>query len=150
TAGLSRGCELTCPVCLELFREPVILECGHHFCRVCITQCWEAKYDEHPTCPKCRKTCAPKLRPNSLLCNVVDSTRRAHRRILKNGNGGALCPAPGSEFGVLVSSLSSQTYLTFYICFGYLVTYLSHHTVFTNLIHLHCNFWGVHLGNLLK
>uniref|UniRef100_A0A8C7FE83 Uncharacterized protein n=1 Tax=Oncorhynchus kisutch TaxID=8019 RepID=A0A8C7FE83_ONCKI len=69
--------ELTCPVCLELFREPVILECGHHFCRVCITQCWEAKYDEHPTCPKCRKTCAPKLRPNSLLCNVVDSVRRA-------------------------------------------------------------------------
>uniref|UniRef100_A0A3P8SYX2 RING-type domain-containing protein n=1 Tax=Amphiprion percula TaxID=161767 RepID=A0A3P8SYX2_AMPPE len=26
--------ELTCPVCLELFRDPVILECGHHFCQV--------------------------------------------------------------------------------------------------------------------
>ncbi|KAJ8382429.1 hypothetical protein SKAU_G00032070 [Synaphobranchus kaupii] len=69
--------ELTCPVCLELFREPVILECGHHFCRQCITQCWDAKPEESPTCPQCRKTCTLKLRPNSLLCNVVDSVRRA-------------------------------------------------------------------------
>lgn len=69
--------ELTCPVCLELFREPVILECGHHFCRQCITQCWDAKPEENPTCPQCRKTCTLKLRPNSLLCNVVDSVRRA-------------------------------------------------------------------------
>uniref|UniRef100_A0A3B3H7U1 Zinc finger RING-type eukaryotic domain-containing protein n=1 Tax=Oryzias latipes TaxID=8090 RepID=A0A3B3H7U1_ORYLA len=28
--------ELTCPVCLELFHDPVILECGHHFCKVLI------------------------------------------------------------------------------------------------------------------
>ncbi|XP_076594847.1 nuclear factor 7, brain-like [Chaetodon auriga] len=69
--------ELTCPVCLELFRDPVILECGHHFCQVCIIQCWEAKADELSSCPKCRKSCARKLRPNSLLCNVVDSVRRA-------------------------------------------------------------------------
>lgn len=69
--------ELTCPVCLELFRDPVILECGHHFCQVCIIQCWEAKADELSNCPKCRKSCARKLRPNSLLCNVVDSVRRA-------------------------------------------------------------------------
>uniref|UniRef100_A0A3Q1GS31 RING-type domain-containing protein n=1 Tax=Acanthochromis polyacanthus TaxID=80966 RepID=A0A3Q1GS31_9TELE len=59
--------ELTCPVCLELFRDPVILECGHHFCQVCIIQCWEAKADELSSCPKCRKSCARKLRPNSLL-----------------------------------------------------------------------------------
>ncbi|KAG7462081.1 hypothetical protein MATL_G00198720 [Megalops atlanticus] len=69
--------ELTCPVCLELFREPVILECGHHFCRQCISQCWDAKSEESPSCPQCRKTCTAKLRPNSLLCNVVDSVRRA-------------------------------------------------------------------------
>uniref|UniRef100_A0A3Q4GK57 RING-type domain-containing protein n=1 Tax=Neolamprologus brichardi TaxID=32507 RepID=A0A3Q4GK57_NEOBR len=46
--------ELTCPVCLELFHDPVILECGHHFCQVCIIQCWEAKADELSSCPKCR------------------------------------------------------------------------------------------------
>ncbi|KAM8910901.1 zinc-binding protein A33-like isoform 2-T2 [Spinachia spinachia] len=69
--------ELTCPVCLELFRDPVILECGHHFCQLCILQCWEAKADELSSCPKCRKSSGGKLRPNSLLCNVVDSVRRA-------------------------------------------------------------------------
>ncbi|XP_062381050.1 zinc-binding protein A33-like [Sardina pilchardus] len=69
--------ELTCPVCLDLFREPVILECGHHFCRACIGRCWEAKSEDESTCPQCRKTCTKTLRPNSLLCNVVDSVRRA-------------------------------------------------------------------------
>lgn len=69
--------ELTCPVCLELFSDPVILECGHHFCKECIVQCWEAKADELSSCPKCRKSCERKLRPNSLLCNVVESVRKA-------------------------------------------------------------------------
>ncbi|CAL8354997.1 unnamed protein product [Merluccius merluccius] len=77
--------ELTCPVCLALFREPVILECGHHFCRACITSCWAARVrgsppptcPTNPTCPKCRKSVAAEPRPNSLLCNVVDSVRRA-------------------------------------------------------------------------
>ncbi|XP_051926420.1 nuclear factor 7, brain-like [Hippocampus zosterae] len=88
--------ELTCPVCLEIFRDPVILECGHHFCQVCIVQCWEAKADEQTTCPKCRKTCARKLRPNSLLCNVVDSVRRAQAMdpAAATAAGGAGAPTP--------------------------------------------------------
>uniref|UniRef100_A0A8C9FQR8 RING-type domain-containing protein n=1 Tax=Pavo cristatus TaxID=9049 RepID=A0A8C9FQR8_PAVCR len=28
--------ELTCPVCLEYFTDPVLVaECGHNFCRAC-------------------------------------------------------------------------------------------------------------------
>nr|XP_061786369.1 zinc-binding protein A33-like isoform X1 [Nerophis lumbriciformis] len=110
--------ELTCPVCLELFRDPVILECGHHFCQVCIVQCWEAKADELATCPKCRKTCGRKLRPNSLLCNVVDSVRRA--RAMDAAAGVVLLPGyddpdglpeeleerePGSSMGSVASSI---------------------------------------------
>ncbi|XP_069100332.1 zinc-binding protein A33-like [Pleurodeles waltl] len=46
--------ELTCSICLELFRDPVILGCGHNFCRACIDRVWD-----HPSalisCPKCRE-----------------------------------------------------------------------------------------------
>ncbi|XP_026213885.1 zinc-binding protein A33-like isoform X2 [Anabas testudineus] len=103
--------ELTCPVCLELFRDPVILECGHHFCQVCIIQCWEAKADELSSCPKCRKSCARKLRPNSLLCNVVDSVRRARTLDTAAGTTGResehVLPEPEEqEPGSSVSSLA--------------------------------------------
>ncbi|KAM4555341.1 E3 ubiquitin-protein ligase TRIM11-like isoform 2-T2 [Odontesthes bonariensis] len=106
--------ELTCPVCLELFRDPVILECGHHFCQVCIIQCWEAKADELSSCPKCRKSCARKLRPNSLLCNVVDSVRRVRTMDAAAGTSGWDHVAaqempeerePGSSMGSLASSI---------------------------------------------
>ncbi|XP_053147579.1 E3 ubiquitin-protein ligase TRIM7-like isoform X2 [Hemicordylus capensis] len=63
--------EVTCPVCLEFFTEPVILACGHNFCQACIVQCWR----ESPTvaaCPQCRESAEPKdLRPNRQLANMV-------------------------------------------------------------------------------
>uniref|UniRef100_A0A4W3GBK1 B30.2/SPRY domain-containing protein n=1 Tax=Callorhinchus milii TaxID=7868 RepID=A0A4W3GBK1_CALMI len=33
--------ELNCPICLDFFTDPVTLECGHNFCRSCITRSWE-------------------------------------------------------------------------------------------------------------
>uniref|UniRef100_A0A8D0DNM4 RING-type E3 ubiquitin transferase n=1 Tax=Salvator merianae TaxID=96440 RepID=A0A8D0DNM4_SALMN len=31
--------EATCSLCLEYFKDPVTVDCGHNFCQVCITQC---------------------------------------------------------------------------------------------------------------
>ncbi|XP_060706774.1 zinc-binding protein A33-like [Hemiscyllium ocellatum] len=33
--------EVICPICLDFFTDPVTLECGHNFCRSCISQSWE-------------------------------------------------------------------------------------------------------------
>ncbi|XP_034645039.1 zinc finger protein RFP-like [Trachemys scripta elegans] len=68
--------EATCPVCLEYFTEPVTLECGHNFCRACISQCWEG-FDTAASCPQCRETVQQRnLRPNRQLANVVEITKR--------------------------------------------------------------------------
>ncbi|XP_053119589.1 zinc-binding protein A33-like [Hemicordylus capensis] len=53
--------DLRCSICLELFSDPVILECGHNYCQACIARYWAeipANGGEdvpHPTCPECRR-----------------------------------------------------------------------------------------------
>ena len=51
---------LTCPICLGQLKKPLVLPCGHHFCRDCINkwlhpdklQCGPRK---DPKCPCCKK-----------------------------------------------------------------------------------------------
>lgn len=79
--------EATCSICLELFREPVSVECGHSFCRACIARCWErpgagstAATRALPCplpCPQCREPARPsQLRPNRQLAAVATLLRR--------------------------------------------------------------------------
>ncbi|XP_034034184.1 E3 ubiquitin-protein ligase TRIM47 [Thalassophryne amazonica] len=47
--------ELTCAICLDLFKDPVILKCGHNFCRFCICMHWDENgADFGYQCPQCR------------------------------------------------------------------------------------------------
>ncbi|XP_043941903.1 zinc-binding protein A33-like [Protopterus annectens] len=64
--------ELTCAVCLELFSDPVIVECGHNFCRFCINKVWDTS--EKLFCPVCREVFfVRKYIKNRLLANQVDT-----------------------------------------------------------------------------
>ncbi|NXE01368.1 TRI27 protein, partial [Chaetorhynchus papuensis] len=72
SAARSLQDELTCPVCLEYFNDPVLVaECGHNFCRACVTQCWEDSA-RRLCCPQCREPVPQRLfRPNRSLGNIV-------------------------------------------------------------------------------
>uniref|UniRef100_A0A8C3XLV6 Zinc finger protein RFP-like n=1 Tax=Chelydra serpentina TaxID=8475 RepID=A0A8C3XLV6_CHESE len=64
--------EATCPICLEYFKDPLIIDCGHNFCRACIAQCWEGSATA-ASCPQCRETVQQgNLRPNRQLANMVE------------------------------------------------------------------------------
>ncbi|KAM8977560.1 LOW QUALITY PROTEIN: E3 ubiquitin-protein ligase TRIM39-like [Pelodytes ibericus] len=68
--------ELTCPICLDHFKDPVSIECGHSFCRHCILRTWRGIHSNF-SCPQCRKTSKWKfLRPNRLVENVVEIANR--------------------------------------------------------------------------
>uniref|UniRef100_A0A8C0H1W7 RING-type domain-containing protein n=1 Tax=Chelonoidis abingdonii TaxID=106734 RepID=A0A8C0H1W7_CHEAB len=83
--------EVTCPVCLEYFTEPVSLECGHNFCRACISQCWEGS-DTAASCPQCRETVQQgNLRPNLQLGNMVEIAKWLSLRAAKGAGGDGVC-----------------------------------------------------------
>ncbi|XP_030639304.1 tripartite motif-containing protein 35-like [Chanos chanos] len=45
--------DLTCPVCCDIFRDPIVLSCSHSLCKVCLQQFWNTKGSQE--CPVCRR-----------------------------------------------------------------------------------------------
>ncbi|XP_057634759.1 tripartite motif-containing protein 30A-like [Chionomys nivalis] len=67
--------EVTCPICLELLKEPVSADCDHIFCRACITLNSESSKGKEGEgiCPVCRDSYLfGNLRPNWHVANIVE------------------------------------------------------------------------------
>ncbi|XP_031243565.1 tripartite motif-containing protein 12A-like [Mastomys coucha] len=67
--------EVTCPICLDLMVEPVSADCGHSFCRACITLNYESSkcHVGEFICPVCRVSYLFRnLRPNRHVANIVE------------------------------------------------------------------------------
>uniref|UniRef100_A0A4W6G4D6 Tripartite motif-containing protein 35-like n=1 Tax=Lates calcarifer TaxID=8187 RepID=A0A4W6G4D6_LATCA len=43
--------DLCCPICCEVFRDPVVLSCSHSFCKDCLKRWWREKPTQE--CPLC-------------------------------------------------------------------------------------------------
>eukprot|EP00062_Callorhinchus_milii_P021924 gi/632979163/ref/XP_007906316.1/ PREDICTED: zinc-binding protein A33-like [Callorhinchus milii] len=76
--------ELTCCICCELLREPVMLECLHHYCRPCILALWH-RDPASACCPQCRhRFTRTSLRNNHLVSGVVARVRGAGNQELRH------------------------------------------------------------------
>ncbi|XP_044128662.1 E3 ubiquitin-protein ligase TRIM11-like [Bufo gargarizans] len=68
--------ELDCSICLQTYTDPVMLRCGHNFCRVCIDRVLDTQ-DESVvyTCPECREEFQerPALMRNLALRNIMEN-----------------------------------------------------------------------------
>ncbi|XP_023507763.1 E3 ubiquitin-protein ligase TRIM65 isoform X1 [Equus caballus] len=67
--------KLTCAICLEVYRDPATLPCGHNFCGACIRDWGRSE----KACPECREPFpdgAP-LRRNMALSGVIEVLRAA-------------------------------------------------------------------------
>ncbi|XP_055008213.1 nuclear factor 7, ovary-like, partial [Boleophthalmus pectinirostris] len=86
---------LTCPVCLETFKEPVSLGCHHSFCSVCLHNYWDQNSTR--TCPVCRRKVSKDfLDVNFALKELTLSFTQKEQ-------------APGGERPVVCSSHPEQT-----------------------------------------
>ncbi|XP_053494551.1 tripartite motif-containing protein 16-like [Ictalurus furcatus] len=71
--------QFSCPVCLDLLKDPVTIPCGHSFCNVCINDCWDQEEKSGVyRCPHCRDTFTPRpvLRRNNMLAEVVEKLKK--------------------------------------------------------------------------
>ncbi|XP_055988120.1 E3 ubiquitin-protein ligase TRIM38-like [Sorex fumeus] len=74
--------EATCSICLDLMTEPVMIDCGHIYCRSCIFDNLENQKKKSPTlgnfqCPLCRTQFQREsIRPSKQLENIIDTIKK--------------------------------------------------------------------------
>ncbi|KAF7709774.1 nuclear factor 7, brain-like [Silurus meridionalis] len=64
--------DFSCPVCCEIFKDPVLLRCSHSVCKVCLQQFWRVKGSTD--CPVCRRKLPMEKPPiNLALKNLCET-----------------------------------------------------------------------------
>ncbi len=81
--------ELSCPVCCEIFKNPVVLSCSHSFCKECLQQFWIIKKIQE--CPVCRRRSSKDEPPcNLVLKNLCESFLK-HRNERRSSGSEEIC-----------------------------------------------------------
>ncbi|XP_067291755.1 uncharacterized protein [Pseudorasbora parva] len=70
--------DLSCPVCREILKSPVLLSCSHSFCKECLKQFWKTKGTQE--CPVCRRRSSKEFIPPNLALEKSFKERDDERR----------------------------------------------------------------------
>uniref|UniRef100_A0A673IG87 RING-type domain-containing protein n=1 Tax=Sinocyclocheilus rhinocerous TaxID=307959 RepID=A0A673IG87_9TELE len=77
--------DLSCPVCCDVFVNPVVLSCSHSICEDCVQRFWENKSIQE--CPVCRRRSSKEHPPvNLALKNLCETYQQKQSR--KSSFGG--------------------------------------------------------------
>ncbi|XP_041064630.1 zinc-binding protein A33-like [Carcharodon carcharias] len=82
--------ELSCPICQDIFTNPVSPPCQHNFCCACLMSYWKKKGSYE--CPVCRETYSTNdLKWNRTLANISESFLKEFTKKQEMEKAGCLC-----------------------------------------------------------
>uniref|UniRef100_A0A674KFF6 RING-type domain-containing protein n=1 Tax=Terrapene triunguis TaxID=2587831 RepID=A0A674KFF6_9SAUR len=68
--------DITCSICLDILEDPISIECGHNFCRGCLSAHWSGVSAWGSQCPECRAPCSrDRMTPDTRVKSLVEKIR---------------------------------------------------------------------------
>uniref|UniRef100_UPI0037E91CBF nuclear factor 7, ovary-like n=1 Tax=Semicossyphus pulcher TaxID=241346 RepID=UPI0037E91CBF len=80
---------LSCPVCREIFKDPVVLSCSHSFCNDCLQRWWREKQINN--CPLCKEVSLSSDPPRNLALKNLCEAFLEERDQRASAESEALC-----------------------------------------------------------
>ncbi|XP_062846911.1 zinc-binding protein A33 [Trichomycterus rosablanca] len=87
--------DLSCPVCCDIFRDPVLLPCSHSFCRSCLQNFWGSSICR--SCPVCRRKSSKKTPPINLALKNLCEAFVQSQSWTGEGEENSACPQHGER-----------------------------------------------------
>ncbi|XP_068433616.1 zinc-binding protein A33-like [Clinocottus analis] len=88
--------ECSCPVCCDIFNEPVVLLCGHSFCKDCLQEWWRKCGLQ--TCPVCKETFPMAQPPRNLALRNLSDALRQGKILRANSASQEICSLHSEKF----------------------------------------------------
>ncbi|XP_070850324.1 nuclear factor 7, ovary-like [Chaetodon trifascialis] len=81
--------DLSCPVCHDIFKDPVVLTCSHSFCKACLQTWWNGK--QRLECPCCKTRHSMRDPPRNLVLKNLCEAFLLKRDQSSSARSEALC-----------------------------------------------------------
>ncbi|XP_060731901.1 E3 ubiquitin-protein ligase TRIM39-like [Tachysurus vachellii] len=81
--------DFSCPVCYDIFKDPVLLHCSHSVCKMCLQQFWKTKGSRE--CPVCRRKSSMETPPINLVLKNLRETFLQERSQRSSSGSETVC-----------------------------------------------------------
>ncbi|XP_072253038.1 E3 ubiquitin-protein ligase TRIM21-like [Leuresthes tenuis] len=118
--------QLLCPICLDVFNQPVSTPCGHNFCRGCIQRYWQGI--NLPQCPMCKHKFykRPDLKVNTFISELASQFKEFGEKKLKE-EVSAVCQSTGHKGDVACDVCIGKKVKAFKSCLDCLASFCETH-----------------------